>query len=770
MRIILAPTYLHRNILLNLRKKDPFLDVKLVSKSDLEKYCYNKPNNDALIYLMTEHKYNYEIAKMFLEFVPYIESDFTNYKLHFLYGLKNDLEAHGYLLKIDDKHNLIAHQKVEVMGYLESDIEIQKLAKKLDLTLEFKKNEKGTKILTYQTYDLLEDEVYSVLNKIASLLDDGVSIKDFYIFKRNNTYDYYLKKFSSSFGFEINLDNSESYTSTGAFKEFIKIYEKNRDIKESLTSLKKLMKDDDFVEEFASVVKQYHIRDINFETQKDFLYSSLANKKVQINRFDNAVEVIKNPIVGENKHIFVIGFAQGLYPRSYKDDKYLNNEELHLINKNNAKDNTKIDEDSLIDFFNSNNHFYFSFSSSDLSSNYYLSPLAKIMELRNEKAEMDDVFYSNKALTYIYTNLKDKELFYKERTEDYFKIRDVIEIDYNSYDNSYKYKPDAFNEYSKLTFSTTQLEQFSNCPFHYYLSRVISLEDDETTFNMNLGNIAHSVFENFRKNSFVFDDFFDKSLAKYSFTPSEKFFMTHKLKDQILTATKAIKEREKRYRNPTIYNEITLNAALDAKTTIIGKIDNCVVLDDQYVICIDYKTGSSGKFVENKLEYGLSSQLPTYTLLCGASDKFADYLVAGIYINHVLSNSLTDDKKEDDLISPYLKLQGKTINDIDIISFIDPTIADGSCSFIHSVKLSKKTGDFDSRSNVVSEEKFEEYKNIVTEKYLEMADKIRNNEFDISPLYLSTSDYACRYCPFKDICYVKVSQYRAVKKEEEEDE
>ena len=196
-----------------------------------------------------------------------------------------------------------------------------------------------------------------------------------------------------------------------------------------------------------------------------------------------------------------------------------------------------------------------------------------------------------------------------------------------------------------------------------------------------------------------------------------------------------------------------------------------VVLDDKYIVCIDYKTGSSSSnFKEGRFEYGLSTQLPTYTLLASRDERFADYQVMGIYINHVIPDSTNNTKEEDELIFNYLKLQGKTLADIDAISTFDSTIGDGKSSFIASVKL-KKDMTFDGKSAVISEEKFDDYKTTVESYYLEMASRIRNNDFPISPLFISKNDNACQYCPFKDICYVRPYQRRLTEdSEDEEDE
>ena len=769
MLIVLAPRYLHKSILKAYRKDDPFCDIKLVSKEELQKYCYPSFKDEAVIFLMKTHQYNYETSKMLLEYLPFVNKDIHNFKMDELVTLYDELDSSGLLIPPISNHNIYINKDITVIGYSSLDKEINDLLARLNIKAAFIKNENNYKDGSVLIFDKVEDEIYYVLNEIATLLDSGVAIKDIYIFKRNKEYDYYLNKFAPEFGYQINNKSEDNFLSTGAFKEFEKLYNDNHNIDLSLETLKSLMKDDEQYLDFLEVVQELRIDDVDFDIQKDYLYHKLGEKKIKKPAYDQAVEVITNPIFGKGKYVFVLGFAQGQYPKSVKDDKYLNNHELSEINRNNAKDKTKIDEEVLMSFFNDENTYTFTYSRKTLTGKYYLSPLTKLLQLKEKEWTLKDTYYSKKVLTYFYENLLDISRLYNDRKENYYKIRDVITVPYRTYDNSYIEKAQAFDQNSKLSLSTTRLDLFSNCPFHYYLSKVVRLDDDETSFYVALGNISHTIFEHHREDNFDFEKAFEEEIKKYEFLPSEKLLLERQIKNMILEASKSILKREKYYKNPKIYNEIDLEAELDDKTFISGRIDNLNVLDDKYIVCIDYKTGSSSSnFKESKFENGLSTQLPTYTLLASRDDRFADYQVIGIYINHVIPDSTNNIKEEDELIYNYLKLQGKTLADIDAISAFDSTIADGKSSFIASVKL-KKDMTFGGNSAVISEEKFDEYKSTVETYYLDMAARLRNNDFVISPLFISKNDNACQYCPFKDICYVRPHQRRMVADSEEEE-
>ena len=48
--------------------------------------------------------------------------------------------------------------------------------------------------------------------------------------------------------------------------------------------------------------------------------------------------------------------------------------------------------------------------------------------------------------------------------------------------------------------------------------------------------------------------------------------------------------------------------------------------------------------------------------------------------------------------------------------------------------------------------------------------KIRNGEFNISPIYINGQNKACDYCPLKSICFKDDDDNRYIRLESEEDE
>ena len=759
MKFVLAPRSSFKYLLSSLRKDDPFKDVTLVSKEELLRSIYPSVTDECLLYLVKEKGLSFDLASLYLKYIPYVTIDSKSNKLYELYLLHKELDEKGLLVK---SKGSFANAECDVYYYSSDDLELKRAFETLNITPKFI-NFSEDKEYDLYSFERVEEEVYFILNRIASLIDSGVDINDIYIINRNSDYSYYLKKFAIKFGYTINISDDETLYSTGAVKHFLDYYDSEKDISKSLAHLKELMKDDELYLEVEDVVNNNTLDEASFELQKSYLISKFKNRRIGSKKYKNAVNVISSPLISEGKHYFVMGFAQGVYPSVSKGNQYLLDNDFKEINRLNNKQKSALDQIELINAFKSNNQFIFSFSKQSKSSFYYLSPISYLISLTNKDVKLDDVQYSKYVSNLIYSNLSDLAYFYKDIKDDYLRLSDVVNIDFNTYDNQYKDKAKVYDENSKISLSTSSLEKYFKCPFAYYLDKIIGLDEFEDTFYTLLGNIVHKLIEDSRKKDFDFDKEYEELIAKSDFSISELYRLKHRLKDRIQEAILSIRKREEGYVASTIYNEEKFEYDLTDKTTIYGRIDSLVTFDDKYYICIDYKTNST-RFDPKELEHGLSTQLPTYSLLVNSDERFKGYKVIGLYINSVVDSSIKNDNNPDKIIKDCYKLFGKNIDIIDEIKYIDPTIDSGATIFICSVKVTKDG----SVKGAVDEATFEEYKNIVKDKYLEMDKELRNNNFLIYPYFVSSHNYGCHYCNYKDVCFVKDSQYHNLNEVEDE--
>ena len=114
-------------------------------------------------------------------------------------------------------------------------------------------------------------------------------------------------------------------------------------------------------------------------------------------------------------------------------------------------------------------------------------------------------------------------------------------------------------------------------------------------------------------------------------------------------------------------------------------------------------------------------------------------------------------------------LNGLTIKDNEVVKRIDNTLGgydlDGNvimkAKFINKLKF-KKDLTLDGYSGM-EREKFDSLKDVALEKIKETVTKIRNNEFDVAPIkFKGQRDLPCKYCEYKDICYMDYKDIRHV--------
>ena len=64
-------------------------------------------------------------------------------------------------------------------------------------------------------------------------------------------------------------------------------------------------------------------------------------------------------------------------------------------------------------------------------------------------------------------------------------------------------------------------------------------------------------------------------------------------------------------------------------------------------------------------------------------------------------------------------------------------------------------GSFNHYANILTDDELNKINDIVESKIKECSNNIINNRFDINPKVIGSTNYGCRYCKYKDICFVK---------------
>ena len=99
-----------------------------------------------------------------------------------------------------------------------------------------------------------------------------------------------------------------------------------------------------------------------------------------------------------------------------------------------------------------------------------------------------------------------------------------------------------------------------------------------------------------------------------------------------------------------------------------------------------------------------------------------------------------------------LKLEGYSNKNKDILRLIDENYE--KSSVIKSMSV-KKDGNFGHYAKVLNDEEIKELVDFTKEKLKETADNINKAEFNINPKKIDKDNISCKFCKFKDICFME---------------
>lgn len=141
-------------------------------------------------------------------------------------------------------------------------------------------------------------------------------------------------------------------------------------------------------------------------------------------------------------------------------------------------------------------------------------------------------------------------------------------------------------------------------------------------------------------------------------------------------------------------------------------------------------------------------QLPTYIYL--VQNGLNKYKINGFYLQTLLTNKTLDSKDSEKDIKQNLKLKGYTINDENIISQIDDTYQNSEV--ISSLKTTKN--GFYVNAKLIDRKGIDKLSDLTNKNIENAINNILNTNFKINPKRIDNDNISCKYCPFKDLCFV----------------
>lgn len=767
--IIICPANI-KDALVELKSnKYIYKDIKFITKQELQKNTYFSYDVKAIHYIYTKYGYNYDLAEEILDNLHNIKP--INKKTEKLVSIYEDLKVNK-LLKFNHYYKyLFKNKTVYIYGYDKIDQELTAILSNLELSYTYLE-ESIIKSFThsYYTFNTIEEEVSNLASKICSLVNNGISLNNIYIYNYPQEYELILNKVFNLHGIPYENKTKISLYDSPIYKNFIILLE-DYNLVDAFNKLQVETIYDPFdtINQLVSILVEINGLQINNEEKLSLL--NYLSKKTYLKNIEYK-ESIKlcdyNNILTDSDYVFILGFSLGSYPVIHKDKEFYLDNEKELLNRNTAKIKNTIEENKLINFISKTKNLYISFKKKQGKIVYYPSLLVGKLNIKEKTSSLDNIRYSDSFAKLEVAKYIDLNRLYGVKNK-WMNTFDKNELNYNIYSNSFTGLDNYYNG-DKLSLSYSSINEYNKCPFMYYVKRILKADEFVDNFNTLLGSLYHKALEESNTKQICLNEYED--IINKTFETYKERFFAKKLFPQVIDVIKKNHE----FKNSTLHDneiaEIEIEAQIDELTTVVGRIDK-VMLDEvaKSLIVIDYKTGDF-KFNKKKTQFGVEMQLPIYAYLL--KQKYPEYSNIGMYIQNVCldDNELLSNDK--------YSLDGITVNNLNRIITIDPTLGTlyddndeliNKSIYIKHIKLKKDKTLSSSKNYLVDENTFDNLIATAKEQILNTVENIREGKFNISPIHFKNEQTSvCSYCSFSDICNRTNNDVRHIDLAESEDE
>lgn len=516
------------------------------------------------------------------------------------------------------------------------------------------------------------------------------------------------------------------------------------------------------------------------------------------------------------KAVFIIGLNDGVFPTVNRNEGFFDDKDREQLKQEGIELAKGTIEKLYDDNFNiykafttAENKLFLSYPSSDIEGKA-LRPsilINKIKKIYTNVKEQSDIVNNKEEILLVDTTfdellvnlrkLKDEEKvsniwfdvynYYISQKEWREKLLKAIELlDYNN-------TPEKINQENieklygnTIKTSISRLEQYSSCPFSYYIKYGLKLSERDIfkIQTIDTGNFMHEVIDDFFGEEEAKDikQITDKQIEKlvnkiieqklelkqnYIFTSVPKYkVLINRLKRVITKSMKYIVDsirysdfevlgHELEFGNGKDYEPIKVQLENGKNIEIIGKIDRIDIMKNEngdYIRIIDYK--SSVKNMDlNEVMAGIRLQLLTYM---DAMCKQEEAEPAGVFYYNLIepmvkaSKNMTDEEIEEEIRKQF-KMRGLILADIDIVRKMDKKLVTGSSNIIPATINKDET--LSNKSSNITKMQFEYLQKYTNKIIKQISEEILSGNIDVKPYY-NTKDKKtpCEYCTYKSIC------------------
>ena len=762
--IIVTPNHKKENLIKLINNQIPFFHVKLISKSEIiegNSYTYDY---ETIYYIYKKYKYRLENVEELLKNLRNIKP--INDKLTLLKNIYDDVSSNGLLKTNKHFKELFKNKKVYIYGYSKIDAELINELNKLNIEFEYLEDENEKYSHDVYKFEYLEDEVNYVFNKILYLIKNGVSLNNIYLHNYSSDYDFLIKKYSFYFNLPIEFNDTHKLYDSPIYKKFL-LYLNDMEVDEAYKELKAEVKYDPFdvlgrIVNSVTKISYLKLDKLDFLVLLNYIANKTSLKRI---KYKESIKIVNDKsVVSNNDYVFMLGFNLGSFPIVKRDIDFLSDKEKLELGLNTLKITNQINEDSIIDFCNKTKNLFISYKTKHNRTVYYESLLVNKLNYKVVEDTIDNQRFSKSLAEIEVAKAKDLLRIYGIDDEIVNTYSDD-EIHYMLFDHSFN-GVDANLKDKELMLSYTQINEYNECPFQYFVKRVLKANIFEEKFTTSLGILYHMMLEDSISKDVKKEDYKDYILENFK-TEKELFFL-----DLLLPQVFDVIKKNKEFLKNSAFNveipEKEIEITIDDKTKLKGKIDKTLMSNNlnSYLI-VDYKTYGFN-FEPKKLKYGIDLQLPIYSLL--TEKEYPDMVNEGMFIQNVCLNKKQLANKEK---IPY-QLAGVYCTDEEKINGMDTLLGnefddDGNLvlksKYIEGLSITTKKKLKHSGWNP---EDYQELSTVAKEQIDKTVQNIRSGQFDISPIRFKqdqnmeflTKKTLCDRCSCKSICFMTSKDIR----------
>ena len=757
-KILIIKDGLKDNILDFLNKSKKLINIRIITLSELKRKYYFDYDNETIYYVCNKYNVIYDIAKIYIENLYYIKDKTDNEKVNFLYELKQDLISNKLLQENKLFKNSLKNKNIVLYNLKYVDKFYENIFNELESFSKIERinyeHEKSIKEL-YKCNNV-EEEISFVASKICDLVKSGIDINNIKLTNVSSDYYFNINKIFSMFNIPVNLNSSGTAKGCKLVKEFKNSF--SSDINSTIESIKKYVKtnnDKKIFKRIIDIINSYNFVP-NIEMAKELVFHDIDNIKTNKKIYKNAINIIdiETDIVDDNDYVFLLNYVEGSIPVNNKNEDYLSDE---IKNKLGISDSNDLNEKNILsirDNISKINHLIVTYPEYMDDRKKYISSSYEEGLFKECTPNIDSI-HSNEFNKIELLKEKDENKKYGTVSDKLISLNNHYKDEkYMDYDNKYTLiDKDKLFKYlgNELVLSYTSVNSYFECAFKYYLDYVLKLNKYKDSFEIVVGNIFHHILSECFKDDYDIDSAWEKEVknSDYEFNNMELHFL-EKLHEQFKLIVEVIKNQLKYTSlSKTMYEKkFVIDVNKDLHISFKGFADKILydeVGDETVVVIIDYKTGNPSIDL-NKTVYGLGMQLPIYLYLAKNSNEIKNVRIGGFYLQNILNSYSSEEE-----LNNNLKLQGYSNSDIDILRLVDSNYENS-----HIIKSMRTTSNgFYQYAKLINDEDIDKLSNIIKSKIEEASNKIISSEFDINPKQIGKELVGCRYCKYKDICYMK---------------